>query len=107
MSTATENKVKGKFDEVAGKVKQSFGAATHNDRVANEGAAQEVKGHAEQAWGSVKDAVNTTTAANSSQREASHENTARDIREKITSTAQNVKNHVQDRAAEFRAKHEK
>jgi uncharacterized protein YjbJ (UPF0337 family) len=105
MSTATENKVKGKFDEVAGKVKQSFGEATHNDQLANKGAAQQVKGHAEQAWGSVKEAANT--AVNSDRREASHENTAHDIREKITSTAQNVKNHVQDRAAELRAKHEK
>ena len=72
-------------------------------RVANEGAAQQVKGHVEQAWGSVKDAAKAT----STQREASHENTARDIREKITSTAQNAKNNIQESAAEFRAKHEK
>jgi uncharacterized protein YjbJ (UPF0337 family) len=106
MSTATENKVKGKFNEVAGKVKQSVGEATNNDRIANEGAAQQVKGHAEQAWGSVKEAANASTTSKT-QREAEHENTAHDIREKITTTAQNVKNHIQNSAADYRAKHEK
>ncbi|MGA7156763.1 MAG: CsbD family protein [Acidobacteriaceae bacterium] len=106
MSTATESKVKGKFDEVAGKVKQSFGEATNNDRVANEGTAQQVKGHAEQAWGSVKDAANATTPTRS-QVEATHEQKAHDVREKVTTTAQNVKNRIQDSAADYRAKHEK
>jgi uncharacterized protein YjbJ (UPF0337 family) len=46
MSTATENTLHGKFNEVAGKVKQGVGEATGNDRLANEGTAQQVKGHA-------------------------------------------------------------
>jgi uncharacterized protein YjbJ (UPF0337 family) len=103
MNTATESKMKGKFNEVAGKVKQSVGEATNNDRLANEGAAQQIKGHAEQAWGSVKDAANAT----SSRSEAEHEHSAHDIREKVTTTAQNVKNHIQDSAADYRAKHAK
>lgn len=103
MSTATESKVKGKFDEVAGKVKQSFGEATNNDRVANEGAAQQIKGHAEQAWGSVKEAAADIRA----QREADRENTAHDIREKITTTAQNGKERIQNSAADYRERHEK
>ena len=114
MSTANENKIKGKFDEVVGNVKQSFGEATHNDKVANEGAAEQVKGHAEQAWGSVKDAASDTSAdarARADQarvrNEDKGEHKAHDIRESITSTAQNVKNHIQDSVENFRAEHKK
>jgi uncharacterized protein YjbJ (UPF0337 family) len=114
MSTATENKLKGKFDEVAGKVKQSVGEATHNDNLANKGTAQQVKGHAEQAWGAVKSATNDTAAdararANESRavREDEGEHKAHDVRESIASTAQNVKNKIQDRVEDFRAKHDR
>lgn len=92
MSTATETTLKGKFDEVAGKVKQTFGEATNNDSVANKGAAQQVKGHAEQAWGSVKSAATDTAA----EHKAESEHSAHDVRESIVSTAQNVKEHVQN-----------
>jgi uncharacterized protein YjbJ (UPF0337 family) len=112
MSTATENKMKGKYDEVAGKVKQAVGEATHNDKIANKGAAQQVKGHAEQAWGSVKSAANDTAAnakarANESRavHEDEHERKAHDVRQSVTSTAQNVKNHIQNSVDDFRAKH--
>jgi uncharacterized protein YjbJ (UPF0337 family) len=103
MSTATESTFKGKFDEVAGKVKQTFGEATHNDSVANDGAAQQVKGHAEEAWGTVKGAatdsvhqVEADHAQAQAQHEAENEHKAHDIRESITSTAQNVKEKIQD-----------
>jgi uncharacterized protein YjbJ (UPF0337 family) len=92
MSSATENTLSGKFNQVAGKVKQSLGEATDNDKLANEGAAQQVKGHAEEAWGSVKHAANETAA----EHKAAHEDKAHDVRESIVSTAQNVKEHVQD-----------
>lgn len=85
MSTGTETSVKGKFDEVAGKIKQGVGEAVHDDRLANEGTAQQVKGHGEQAWGSVKEAA-----------ENAHEQKAHDVRESITSTARNAKENVED-----------
>ena len=103
MSTGTESTLKGKFDEVAGSVKQAFGEATHNDSVANDGTAQQVKGHAEQAWGSVKTAASDSAAtaeANHQQvqadREAQGEHNAHDVRESIVSTARNVKDHIED-----------
>ncbi len=114
MSTATENKLKGKFDEVAGKVKQSIGEATNNDKLANEGTAQQVKGHAQQAWGSVKEAANDTAAdarARANESRAVHENEsehkAHDVRESIASTAQNVKNHIQDSVNDHHNKHDR
>ena len=114
MSTGTESKLKGKFNEVAGKVKQSVGEATHNDKLANEGTAQQVKGHAEQAWGSVKSAANDTAVdarARANESRAVHvnegEHKAHDVRESIASTAQNVKNKIQDSVDDFRAKHDR
>jgi uncharacterized protein YjbJ (UPF0337 family) len=92
MSDATENTLHGKFNEIAGKVKQTIGEATNNDKLANEGAAQQVKGHAEEAWGSVKHAANETKA----EQDVTADSKAHDIREKIVSTAQNVKEHVQN-----------
>ena len=46
MSTS-DSTIKGKFDEVAGKVKQATGEAINDQSLANKGAAQQVKGHAE------------------------------------------------------------
>ncbi len=56
MSSATD-KIKGKANEMAGKVKQGIGKAVGNDRMRAEGAFQESKGDAQQAIGKGKDAV--------------------------------------------------
>lgn len=93
MSTS-DSTIKGKFDELAGKAKQAFGDTTGDQSTANSGAAQEVKGHGEQAWGSVKEA-----AHDSAER---HDNSAatqsHDLRDSVTSAAANVKQHVQNAA---------
>jgi uncharacterized protein YjbJ (UPF0337 family) len=99
MSTSTST-IQGKFDEVAGKVKQGVGEALHNDKMANEGAAQQVKGHAEQAWGSVKEAAQDLHDRNQPREDQG----AHDVREKITSTAQNAKEHLQAGVAKLSEK---
>jgi uncharacterized protein YjbJ (UPF0337 family) len=110
MSTATEHTIHGKLNEVAGKVKQTLGEATGNDQLANEGATQQVKGHAEQAWGTVQGAAQDKYAELKGEAErkaaelkARHaagsverEEQAHDVRETVTSTAQNLKEHVQN-----------
>ncbi len=95
MSTATEHSVSGKFNEIAGKVKQSVGETVGNDKLANEGAAQQVKGHAEQAWGTVKGAAEDKYAEVKAEHEAKSETKAHDVRESVTSTAQNAKEKIQ------------
>ncbi|WP_320199088.1 CsbD family protein [Agrobacterium sp. rho-13.3] len=57
---STSDKIAGKANEVAGKVKQGVGSATGNDRLQAEGAAQEVKGKVQTATGKAKDAVKGT-----------------------------------------------
>jgi uncharacterized protein YjbJ (UPF0337 family) len=48
-------KVEGKFDQVVGKMKQGVGEAVGNDRLANSGVADQVKGAAKETWGNAKD----------------------------------------------------
>lgn len=99
MSTS-DSTVKGKWDEIAGKAKQAFGDATGDNSTANKGAAQEVKGHGEQAWGSVKEAAHDSAAdaktGTYSDENTAADNTGHDVRASVTSTAQNVKDHVKN-----------
>jgi uncharacterized protein YjbJ (UPF0337 family) len=86
-TTVSEHTIKGKYDEVAGKVKQAAGEAVGNHKLANEGTAQQLKGHAEQTVGAVKEAY--------AEHKPERDQAAHDIREKLTSTAQNVKESIQ------------
>lgn len=97
MSTS-DSTIKGKFDELAGKAKQAVGDATGDQSTANSGAAQEVKGHGEQAWGSVKEAAHDSTERH----ESSAANESHNLRDSITSGAQNLKQHIQNAADDLK-----
>jgi uncharacterized protein YjbJ (UPF0337 family) len=90
----------GKFDQLKGKAKQSVGEALSKDRLANSGAADQVKGAVREAWGNAKEAVQSGAQAHT-------QATAHDVREKMTSTAQNVKNAVNDKAERFKEQHKR
>ncbi|WP_058188841.1 CsbD family protein [Terracidiphilus gabretensis] len=51
------DQVKGKAEQVVGKIKQGTGQAVGNDKLANSGVADQVKGAARETWGNVKDAA--------------------------------------------------
>ena len=51
------DRVKGTIDDAAGRVKRQVGEWTGDTGTQVEGAAQQVKGKAEKAWGNVKDAA--------------------------------------------------
>ncbi len=87
MSTPSDSTVKGKLDEVVGKVKQGLGDTFNDQSLANKGAAQEVKGHGEQAWGSVKEAASDVKAEHS----AAAQTDAHNTRESATGEAQHLK----------------
>jgi uncharacterized protein YjbJ (UPF0337 family) len=55
------DKVKGTMDDAAGRVKRQVGEWTGDSQTQTDGAAQQVKGKAEKAWGNVKDAVRDAT----------------------------------------------
>jgi uncharacterized protein YjbJ (UPF0337 family) len=52
-----KDRVKGKMDDAAGRIKRQVGEWTGDTETQAEGAAQQVKGKAENAWGKVKDAA--------------------------------------------------
>ncbi len=51
------DKVKGAMDDVAGRAKRQAGEWTGDVNKQMDGAAQQVKGKAEKAWGNLKDAA--------------------------------------------------
>ena len=55
--SGTKDKIKGKYNQAAGTVKDEIGEATDNEELEAEGELQNVKGHAEEAKGKVKDAL--------------------------------------------------
>ncbi len=55
------DRIKGKADDVAGRVKRQVGEWTGDTEAQTEGAAQQVKGKVENAWGKTKDAVRDAT----------------------------------------------
>jgi uncharacterized protein YjbJ (UPF0337 family) len=105
--------VAGKFDQVSGKIKQSVGEAVGNQKLANSGAAEQIKGTAKEAWGHAKDTAADISDSNRAQVTAKGENirqhteaSAHEMREKITSTAQNLKDKVTHKMDEFKQKHD-
>ncbi len=80
----------GVIDQAKGKVKQMVGETFNNQKLANEGAADQVKGHAKEVWGNVKDAANDL-----SNRHATEEHdTAHNVRNSMTSAAANAKESI-------------
>ena len=81
----------GIFDQAKGKVKQTLGETFNNQKLANEGAADQVKGHVEEAWGKVKDAASDISKRKTSEARAHEASTGHDLREKVTHAAENAK----------------
>jgi uncharacterized protein YjbJ (UPF0337 family) len=102
----------GKFDQLKGKAKQSVGEALGNQKLANSGAADQVKGAVKETWGNAKDAVHAVAGqahaccdTHHTEAKQNAADRAHDVREKITSTAQNVKNAVSAKAEAIQREH--
>jgi uncharacterized protein YjbJ (UPF0337 family) len=93
----------GKFDQMKGKVKQSVGEAVGNQRLGNSGAVDQVKGAAKEAWGNTKDAAKSVA----DDAHAHAESHSHDVRAKITSTAQNAKNAIGEKARAIKNEHKR
>jgi uncharacterized protein YjbJ (UPF0337 family) len=93
--------IEGKYDQVAGKIKEKVGEAFGNEKLANAGVAEQIKGAAKETWGKVKDTANATTDTTRAKAEVEGadlkyrtENAAHNLREKIASTAHNAKENI-------------
>jgi uncharacterized protein YjbJ (UPF0337 family) len=92
------DQVKGKTNQVVGKMKQGVGEMTGNDRLANKGVADQVKGAAQETWGNVKDAAHEATKTRD--RERQHKNA--EMRDNIASKVEDASNQVNDRIDNFK-----
>ena len=97
--------VKGQAEQVAGKVKQAFGETVGNQKVANAGAAEQIKGVARETWGKTKDAANEVANAQGPDAQAQGESKAQELRDKVTTKAQNIKNDISAKLDEVKERH--
>lgn len=100
-----KDRVSGKFDQAVGKAKEKVGSAIGNDKLANEGVADQVKGAAKETWGNAKDAARTTH----DRHVAETETAAGENRERFTDKVAEMKKKANDKIDDFkdreRAKH--
>ena len=89
-----ETKAEGMFDQAKGKLKQAFGDATGDPQTANSGVADQVKGSAKEAWGNVKETASGQHGRSAGTRDAQTHSPGHDMREEITSGAENLKNSI-------------
>lgn len=59
-----KDRVKGTIDDAAGRAKRQVGEWTGDTKTQVDGAAQQVKGKVEKAWGNVKDAARDMDRSN-------------------------------------------
>jgi len=94
----------GKFDQVTGKIKQKFGEAVGNERLANSGAADQVKGAAKETWGRTKETAQRVADAANAQVSSERENlreraedAAHNLRDKITTATHDAKEKIAEK----------
>jgi uncharacterized protein YjbJ (UPF0337 family) len=73
-----KDRVKGKVDDVAGRVKRQVGEWTGDTKTEAEGAAQQVKGKVENAWGKVKDSARDAVDKAKTEQPKRHEDIEQD-----------------------------
>jgi uncharacterized protein YjbJ (UPF0337 family) len=98
-------KIQGKYDQVAGKIKQGVGEAIGNQKLANAGAAEQIKGVAKETWGNAKDTAAVVHDDNQTKAHVRAEETAHNLREHITTTAQNIKHSVNEKLDDIKREH--
>ena len=69
-----KDKVRGAVNDAAGRAKRQVGEWTGDTNAQAEGAAQQVKGKAQKAWGTVKDAARDVQSDVEKERERDREN---------------------------------
>jgi uncharacterized protein YjbJ (UPF0337 family) len=99
--TVNEDQIFGKIQQAVGKVKQGVGETLGNEKLANQGVVDQVKGAAKETWGNAKDA--------SKESQQSHQKVATDRahkrRNKISQSVQNAKEKATEKIDELKERH--
>ena len=107
--------VSGKFDQATGKIKEKTGDLLGNQKLANQGVADQIKGMAKETYGNVKDAgkaaadhAHAHSNANAREANAYADQKNEGLRNKVKNAAQNVKDSISGKADEVKHdQHEK
>jgi uncharacterized protein YjbJ (UPF0337 family) len=99
-----KDQVTGKVEQVAGRAKQSVGEALGNQKLANQGVAEQVKGAAKETWGNAKDAAAVTTDRHQKEAEHQADNARADVREKVEAVNDNLNERIDAHKAKEREK---
>jgi uncharacterized protein YjbJ (UPF0337 family) len=92
------DQVKGKANQVVGKVKQGAGEMTGNDRLANQGVVDQAKGAVQETWGNVKDAAHEAGKTH----EAERNQKTNETRENLSHNIDNAKQNANDKIDNFK-----
>jgi len=92
------DQMKGKASQAVGKIKRGAGEMTGNDRLANSGLADEVKGAAQETWGNAKDAAHEAGKT----REAEHQHKTSEMRDNMATKLEETKNRVNEKIDNFK-----
>jgi uncharacterized protein YjbJ (UPF0337 family) len=99
--TVNEDQIFGKIQQAVGKVKQGVGETLGNEKLANQGVVDQVKGAAKETWGNAKDA--------SKESQQSHQKVATDKaherRNKISQSVENAKEKANEKIDELKKRH--
>ena len=100
-----KDQVSGKFDQAVGKVKEKVGDAFGNQKLANEGVADQVKGSAKETWGNVKDATHVTTdrqtnetAGTAGEHRSSFSEKVTEMKNKVNAKIDDFKEHEREKS---------
>jgi uncharacterized protein YjbJ (UPF0337 family) len=93
-----KDRVTGKIEQGVGKAKEKLGEAVGNQKLANQGVADQVKGAAKETWGNVKDAGRTTH----DRHVAETEDSANVNRERFTDKVSEFKKKTNDKIDNFK-----
>ena len=104
-----KEQIEGKLDQVAGTVKQKTGEVFGDQKLANSGVAEQVKGAAKETWGKAKDAAAERRDVEADRTDASKEglklrteDKLDAARDKVVNTAHNLKENISEKIDSFR-----
>jgi uncharacterized protein YjbJ (UPF0337 family) len=100
-----KDQVSGKFDQTIGKAKEKLGEAVGNQKLANQGVADQVKGAAKETWGNVKDAARTTHDRHAAETEDSASVKRENISDKVAEMKKKANDKIDDFKDRERSKH--
>jgi len=88
------DQIKGKAREVSGKIKREAGEVTGNERLANDGLADQVAGAVQQSWGDLKDAAHEVAESHREERQHKTEEMRDNIANKVEDAQENYRERV-------------